>query len=568
MPDISQYAFFARILDSIDIAVCLFDSEECAVLWNSAFLRFFPEHDGHVHAGEPYRDNLRRFYNDRLTDDEKQSIDHFIDEGIDRHRNQTRPFVFSHRGRRLRVASLPTADGGRIRLWQDLAVDPTGAEAAPAWKTFPIDLLDLIADGAMVLDQHDKIIAVNKEFHVLYNVRPGTSVIGATLSDVVSDAWVSAGRPKNATQGLHLQESMRFAGAPFEIELPGDQWRRVIARRMENGISYFSHSDITILKRQQHDMLAAERRAREEEYRYRLLAENSNDVIIALGADLRIYFLSPAAHRVLGWSNEQMVGSLLASMIHENDKGVFSLLGPDGGRPGRRHANFTCRVRNASGGWVWMEASVGALPTVSNDDRAIAFVCSFRDATERVLAETALKLAHDELSSIAATDGLTSLANRRRFDTVFEQEWRRAGREKHPVALLLIDVDHFKSVNDGHGHVVGDACLRRVARLIQLSVHRPGDLVARYGGEEFAVLLPNTPETGAAAIAEKILAAMEQEPWGAIHPALAPITVSIGVCSTEATEGFSMTEMIRVADEALYRAKNNGRNRMDVCRLR
>ncbi|MEP9375737.1 diguanylate cyclase [Aquabacter sp. CN5-332] len=558
-----QYAFFARILDSIDIAVCLFDSEDRAILWNRSFLRFFPEHDGHVHEGEPYRENLRRFYDYRLKGDERELIDHYISEGIDRHRNQTRPFVFIHRGRRLRVASLPTKNGGRIRLWQDLAADSGGAEAAPAWQSFPIDLLDHIADGAMVLDQDDKIIAANKEFRALYNVPPGRSVIGATLTDIVRDTWATDGTGRKAPSDGSMLDSMRFAGAPFEIELPGGQWRRVIARRTENGIGYFSHSDISVLKRQQHELLIAERRAREEEYRYRLLAENSNDVIIATSADLVVQFVSPAVNRVLGWSTDKVMGASLTTFIHEDDHAAFSL-DPAEGMAVERHATFTCRVRNQAGSWIWMEASMGVLPTVPGDDRAIALVCSLRDATERVLAERALKLAHDELSSIASTDGLTGLANRRRFDTAFDQEWRRAGRDKHPICLLLIDVDHFKAVNDRHGHVVGDECLRRVASLIQHSVHRPGDVVARYGGEEFAVLLPNTPRAGATAIASKIRTAMALEPWGPVHPGLASITVSMGLCCVHRAETLSMAEMLRTADEALYRAKNGGRDRIEV----
>lgn len=563
MSDHDQYAFFARILDTIDIAVCLFDSEDQAVLWNRSFLRFFPEHDGYVYKGEAYRDNLRRFYTYRLKDGEQDLIDHYIAEGVDRHHNQTRPFVFTHRGRRLRVASLPTPEGGRVRLWHDFTADAGGAEAAPAWQAFPIDLLDHIADGATVLDEHDKIIAANKEFRRLYNVPPGHSVIGSTLTDIVREAWAAAGGG-TPWRDAGMLDKMRFFGAPFEIELPDQQWRRVIARRMANGISYYSHSDITVLKRQQQELLAAERRAREGEYRYRLLAENSSDVIVATDSDLVIQFISPAVTRVLGWSAEELTGDPLTDIIHPDDRTAFSLK-PDGENPvAHRHATFTCRVRDKAGTWAWIEASVGILPNAAEHDGAIALVCTLRDATERVLAERALKLAHDELSSIASTDSLTGLTNRRRFDTAFDQEWRRAGREKQPLCLLLIDVDHFKMVNDKYGHVIGDECLRRVARLIQVSVRRPGDVAARYGGEEFAVLLPNTPRSGALAICDKIRTAMAAEPWGQVHPGLAGITLSIGACCALRVEAASAGEILRMADEALYRAKNAGRNRVEV----
>lgn len=167
MSEQSSYFFISTLLDTIDIAVCHFDSEDRTIFWNPAFTRFFPEHDGRVYSGEPYRENLRRFYTGRLSEEELLNIERYIDEGVDRHRNQTRPFVFTHNGRRLRVASLQTPDGGRIRIWHELSDDNNHAPDPAVWNEFPIDLLDYIADGAMVLDQSDKIIAVNSEFRAL-----------------------------------------------------------------------------------------------------------------------------------------------------------------------------------------------------------------------------------------------------------------------------------------------------------------------------------------------------------------------------------------------------------------
>ncbi|MEW6257928.1 MAG: diguanylate cyclase [Pseudomonadota bacterium] len=460
------------------------------------------------------------------------------------------------------MTSLVTPAGGRLRVWQDLEPEAQKGEVAPSWDTFPIDLLDHIADGATVIDQDDKIVAANHEFHVLYDVPKGRSVIGVTLAQVVRDAWAAAGC---AAEGRAL-----FAGSvhamvgPFEVELPDGQWRRVSARPLANGSGYFSHADITVLKRQQQNLLAAERRAREGEYKYRLLAENASDVIIAMSADLRVQFVSPAVRRVLGWSPEDLVAAPLTHFLHEDARSAFfPARGLTGGHQDR-HATFTCQMRTAAGAWAWMEASLGLLPDEAVGEHAIAMVCSFRDVTERVRAERALKLAHDELSSMAATDALTGLANRRRFDSQFDLEWRRAARDRRPLSLMLIDVDHFKAVNDRHGHVIGDECLRRVAELLRASMRRPGDLASRYGGEEFAVLLPETPAAGTLAVVEKIRASMAQEDWSRISPNLPRLTVSIGVCSVQGTEAVTMAEMLRRADEALYRAKNNGRNRFDL----
>lgn len=173
-----------------------------------------------------------------------------------------------------------------------------------------------------------------------------------------------------------------------------------------------------------------------------------------------------------------------------------------------------------------------------------------------------------ELAILATTDGLTGLANRRNFDYRLGVEWLRACRDGTPISLLLIDVDQFKAYNDIYGHQQGDESLRKVARVIAASIRRPGDFVARYGGEEIVVLLPNTDETGAAAVAENIRAQVEA--LAVQHEASAPsyvLTASIGsVTQRPASEGSlnGPANLILMADKALYRAKQTGRNRVAI----
>ncbi len=139
------------------------------------------------------------------------------------------------------------------------------------------------------------------------------------------------------------------------------------------------------------------------------------------------------------------------------------------------------------------------------------------------------------------------------FDQAYNSEWRRALRERKPLSLLLIDVDHFKRVNDQRGHLAGDECLKQLAQRICSVVARPSDSVSRYGGEEFVVLLPNTALLGALQIAERIREQIKEEaiPWqdGEIC-----LTVSIGVTSIRADSGISPDLALQQADDALYRA--------------
>lgn len=175
-----------------------------------------------------------------------------------------------------------------------------------------------------------------------------------------------------------------------------------------------------------------------------------------------------------------------------------------------------------------------------------------------------------ELAVLAATDGLTGLANRRTFDSRLEIEWLRASRNGTPLSLFLIDVDQFKSYNDLYGHQQGDECLRKVAMVIAEGVRRPGDFVARYGGEEIVVLLPNTNEEDAAQVAERIRANVEA--LAVHHAANAPsytLTISIGsITQRPATDGSHAgpAGLIDMADKALYQAKQNGRNRVSVAK--
>ncbi|MHC2255963.1 diguanylate cyclase (GGDEF)-like protein [Bradyrhizobium embrapense] len=163
--------------------------------------------------------------------------------------------------------------------------------------------------------------------------------------------------------------------------------------------------------------------------------------------------------------------------------------------------------------------------------------------------------AEDKLEELATTDALTGLKNRRKFDAEIDREWRRAGRHGQPVALLMIDADHFKAYNDTYGHQAGDQVLVGIAICISDAVRRAGDCSARFGGEEFAVLLPNMTALEAFNLAETIRGKVQQWCEGELIT-----TVSIGVASMRPLAGQQWSDLIEAADKALYAAKANGRN--------
>ncbi len=202
-----------------------------------------------------------------------------------------------------------------------------------------------------------------------------------------------------------------------------------------------------------------------------------------------------------------------------------------------------------------------ASPFYGLDGELIGIVGSFKDITERKEAEAALQAVNRELARMATVDGLTQIANRRRFDECLEQEWRRMQRERKPLALMLGDIDFFKFYNDYYGHQMGDDCLWAVAQAVADNVRRPADLAARYGGEEFAVILPNTPLEGAVHVAETIRRAVAELQINHSRSAVAAyVTMSIGVSAVVPGQEGSIERLLQTADSALYQAKSGGRN--------
>ena len=219
----------------------------------------------------------------------------------------------------------------------------------------------------------------------------------------------------------------------------------------------------------------------------------------------------------------------------------------------------------------WMDTTI--VPFLGPDGRpqqfiAIRYNISARKEAESALARTMQALAHSNhrLKTLVAHDALTGLASRREFDRALARELRRALRSHQPLALVLVDLDHFKRYNDHYGHPAGDSCLQAVARSLRASIQREGDLAARYGGEEFALLLPATDAAGATRVAERLLAEVEAL---ALPHAASPagiVTLSLGLAALQPTVASpdAAARLLQAADDALYQAKRAGRSRLVV----
>jgi diguanylate cyclase (GGDEF)-like protein/PAS domain S-box-containing protein len=300
--------------------------------------------------------------------------------------------------------------------------------------------------------------------------------------------------------------------------------------------------------------MAAELEAKEADFR--LLAEESSDMVTRIGMDERIQYVSPSSSRVVGWPPEQLMGTPALAGVNVEDLPKVKALVAALKRGDERDARIVYRSRHREKAEVWIESTMRVTKEYGTDE-INGVVAISRDMTEH-------KDLERKLESLATLDGLTGIANRRHFDEHLEREWARARRDGTALSMLLIDVDYFKKYNDRYGHQAGDFCLKSVAQALAAQARRPTDLAARYGGEEFVLLLPDTDGAGCQLVGSKIRDCLAN--LSIDHELNLPskkVTVSIGGAIAFFQDAkTSSPSLVEAADRALYAAKDEGRDRL------
>lgn len=292
--------------------------------------------------------------------------------------------------------------------------------------------------------------------------------------------------------------------------------------------------------------------------RFKEMAENSTDLISTHQFDGIFLYVSPSCKKLLGYESDELIGKNPYNFFHPEDskeiqKSHFKV------NQSLSENIVTYRMKRKDGQYIWLETTSKNMN--QSNDKPNEILCISRDITDRKQIEDDLMEKNSKLEKLSNIDGLTQIHNRRYFDMTIQKEWKRAARNSTFLSLIMFDIDHFKYYNDTYGHQQGDECLKVVAKTAQSILHRPCDVTARYGGEEFAIILPETNEEGAMKVAESLRKAIQTLAIPHVNSKVIPVvTISVGVATLFPTPETNYLQIIMNADEALYKAKSDGRN--------
>lgn len=461
--------------------------------------------------------------------------------------------IFERQVSPLGAAGFP---GVVVARWRDITARHRAESALRQAQLRLSAMFEHALDAILLADDQGRYLDANPAACRLVG-HPREALIGSHVADLLHD-------PAQAFEPA-WREFLRQGTASGQIRLRAADGRLLVARfssvaHIQPGVHLSILSDVS-----------DEVRARQQQL------ETTAQLELAMNnADIVFWVVDLATDQVRS-ANPQWQTQSLGYAPGEIGPGLDAwdpLVHPDDAvrrkQAWRDHVDGRCptyeaeyRLRHKDGHWVWLQVRGRA---VARDAQGVAtrIVGTRIDITRR-------KLAEQMLEAQAYTDGLTGTLNRRRFLELAEVELSRTRRHGQPIALLMVDLDHFKSVNDAHGHAGGDAVLRAFVQTAG-TVMRSSDLLGRVGGEEFAALLPQTDLEGAAALARRLQALVREQPV-ALGSVVVPYTVSVGVAAwpqpatkataaTAATAAASIEALMHAADMALYRAKEDGRDRV------
>ncbi|SEL76300.1 PAS domain S-box-containing protein/diguanylate cyclase (GGDEF) domain-containing protein [Roseateles sp. YR242] len=450
---------------------------------------------------------------------------------------------------------LPWLGAAALAITVVLAVSVMGglsraqSRARRAQRTLE-EAIDALPASVEIFDEDDRLVAYNRRLVEIYPHMLRNFQRKCTFEELVRESLSRGGVPEaRGREDEWLQERKDARGkqpAPLLQRVHDDMWLRIFECRTPSGGIVGVRMEVTDLIHEQQSLAASRAQLK-------ATIEAAGNGILTLDSGGHVLEVNPSTEQLFGFSAAELQGVHLGMLFGSTG----DLMHPQDLLGSPRELN----ARHRGGEMLALQLTVAEVRT----DTIHLYVCIVTDFTERKRQEERLKRANELLARQSTTDGLTGVGNRRLFDQLLQQEWQRAARAARSLALVMVDIDHFKQYNDRYGHVAGDDCLRRVATLLRSCVGRGSEAVCRYGGEEFAVVLVDTDLEGAQVVAQRCLdsvrlAAIEHEG----SPVRRSVSLSIGVAACVPQIAHLPQRLIETADRALYDAKQSGRARL-IC---
>jgi len=568
-----------EVLDALQAAVVLWDADDRLVLANGDFLKVYGAVAQHLRPGVRFEDALRAAVAADLLPEASAGPEAWIQQRLAQ-RRQAQPQDPILRalpdGQWRRIAEQRLSDGSLlahsvdvtelINVRTELALARQAAEQARQRLS---DAVDALPVGFELYDADDRLVMVNAAATAMYPQLGDIADQHPLFADVVRINHARGGLPEITDESAleafiaRRMRERRHPGPPHVMQVARGQWVRVHERRTRDGGIVGVRVDVT-------EAFTGRAAAEQATQRLQDAIEALPEAFALYDADDRLVACNEPYRQIFGPEDTFICPGVTFEEVLRH--GVSTCQYPQA--EGRAEAWIAERLaahRNPQG--PLLQALAGnrwvRVDERRTRDGGVAGVRS--DVTELVRREQALTALNAQLDALNAqlahlsdTDDLTGLANRRQFDRRLADECARARRHGTPIALLLLDIDHFKRFNDLHGHPAGDECLRQVAQVLRSTARRGGDLVARIGGEEFGILLPHHSAEEARAQAESCMAALAAAalPHGS-SPVAATVTFSIGgVSAAQPGAGLEPAALVQRADEALYAAKHAGRQHL------
>ncbi|WP_019554577.1 sensor domain-containing diguanylate cyclase [Propionispira raffinosivorans] len=421
------------------------------------------------------------------------------------------------------------------------------------FKAEPFFILNNISAYVAYIDANTlRYKFVNNAFIKAYNISR-EQIIGKHMNEILSEK-----NYQNAIKYISIVKKGKIATYEYYFNMHiGKRWIKV---------EYIPEFDINkkvcsfiVLGSDITDRKIAEEKLQKSEARYRFMVETANEGILITRHDLKIIFVNNKLASMLGYEIKELMGQRFKDLLFEEHledlkrKILERIQGKD--------ATYDQYLRKKDGSKHWVTISVKAM--MDNKNNYMGSFIMLTDIHARKVLEEQLKAAIKKLEVLSNVDGLTDLANRRYFDNTVSLEYDKLAKHGELLSFIMIDIDFFKGLNDYYGHLVGDDCLKQVAKALAGSVSDPTQLIARYGGEEFICMLPKTNEKDAETLAEKMRIAVEKLHISNKGSKISTyLTVSLGVVTMQCSPEQEVIELINHADKALYRAKSTGRNRV------